>query len=73
MRLNSFVTAGSYSLLMTVAVPSFTSAQQANRATPDTGYDPVQALVDRLDLARYKNTIKDWRSSAIAGRARAQS
>jgi len=43
---------------MAAAVPSFTSAQQAPRAVPDTGYDPVQALVDRLDLERYKNTIK---------------
>jgi hypothetical protein len=43
---------------MMAAVPSFTSAQEASRAMPDTAYDPVQALVDRLDLERYKATIK---------------
>ena len=58
MRLNSFVTAAGCSLLMTAVVPSLTSAQLPSRATPDTAYDPVQALVDRLDLERYKTTIK---------------
>ena len=56
MRLNSFVTAAGF--LMSVAVPSVTSAQQPRPAGPDTAYDPVQALVDRLDLEKYKNTIK---------------
>jgi hypothetical protein len=27
-------------------------------ATPDTAYDPVRTLVERLDLEKYKNTIK---------------
>jgi peptidase M28-like protein len=57
MRLDSFVTVAAYSLLMVAAVPWFSSAQQT-RPMPDTAYDPVQALVDRLDLERYKNTIK---------------
>jgi hypothetical protein len=57
MRLNSFVTRAGYSLLI-AAVPSVTLAQQASRPAPDTAYDPVQALVDRLDLEKYKNTIK---------------
>jgi hypothetical protein len=43
---------------MAAAVPSFSSAQRAGAATPDTAYDPVQPLVDRLDLERYENTIK---------------
>src|SRR5215204_5002140 len=57
MRLNSFVTVASCGLLMAAAVPSFSSAQ-ARAPVPDTAYDPAQPLVDRLDLERYKNTIK---------------
>jgi hypothetical protein len=56
MRLNSFVTAAGLSLVV-AAVPSLSSAQ-TSAPVPDTAYDPVQALVDRLDLERYKNTIK---------------
>ncbi len=55
MRLYSFVTLAACGLLMAAAVPSASAAQQT---VPDTAYDPVQALVDRLDLERYKNTIK---------------
>ena len=58
MRLDSFVTAAGCSLLVAAAVPSFSSAQLPAVASPDTAYDPVQPLVDRLDLERYKNTIK---------------
>ena len=58
MRLDSLVKAGGCSLLMAAAVPSFSSAQLPVVASPDTAYDPVQPLVDRLDLERYKNTIK---------------
>ena len=58
MRFDSFVTAAGLSLLLTAA-PSFALAQQLPRvAVPDTAYDPVQALVDRLDLERYKSTIQ---------------
>src|SRR4051812_25970772 len=57
MRRNFLVTAGC-GLLMAVGVPSLSSAQRAGGAGPDTAYDPVQPLVDRLDLERYKNTIK---------------
>jgi len=42
-------------LLVAAAIPSRSSAQ---RGGADTAYDPVQPLVDRLDLERYKNTIK---------------
>jgi len=31
---------------------------QAQAAAPDTAYNPVQTLVDRLDLEKYKGTIK---------------
>jgi hypothetical protein len=58
MRLNWFVTAAGSSLLLAAAVPSLALAQQPSRPAPDTAYDPVQALVDRLDLEKYKNTIK---------------
>src|SRR5262245_62025461 len=57
MRLNSLMTAAGYSLLIAAAVPSLLSAQQTG-PVPVTAYDRVQALVDRLDLERYKNTIK---------------
>ena len=57
MRLNSLVAAAGCGLLMAAAVPSFSLAQ-AGAPVPDTAYDPVQPLVDRLDLERYKNTIK---------------
>src|SRR5580765_8095271 len=58
MRLNSFVTAAGCGLLIAVAIPSSSSAQRGQGAAADTAYDPVQTLVDRLDLERYKNTIK---------------
>ena len=58
MRLNSLVTTAGCGLLMAAAVPSVASAQQTARPAPDTAYDPVQAVVDRLDLEKYKNTIK---------------
>src|SRR5574338_960721 len=58
MRLNSFLTAACSTLLIAAAGASSALAQQATRPTPDTAYDPVQALVDRLDLERYKTTIK---------------
>jgi hypothetical protein len=46
-------------VLLAAAVPSSLSAQERPTAVvPDTAYDPVQPLVDRLDLERYKNTIK---------------
>jgi hypothetical protein len=57
MRLKSLGTAAACGLLI-AAVPSFSSAQRAGGVAPDTAYDPVQPLVDRLDLERYKNTIK---------------
>src|SRR5258706_1932717 len=56
MRLKSLVTAAGCGLVIAAAVPSSSSAQVA--AAPDTAYDPVQPLVDRLDLEKYKNTIK---------------
>src|SRR5678815_3982411 len=58
MRLDSLVRMAGCAVLMTAAVPSFSSAQGAGVASPDTAYDPVQPIVDRLDLERYKNTIK---------------
>jgi hypothetical protein len=59
MQLNSLVTAAACGLLAAAAVPSSSSAQErASAIVPDTAYDPVQPLVDRLDLERYKNTIK---------------
>jgi hypothetical protein len=58
MRLNSVVTAAGCGLLLAVAVTSSSSAQRGGGASADTAYDPVQPLVDRLDLERYKNTIK---------------
>ena len=58
MRLDLFVTIAGYSIVLGAAVPSFSSAQLPAVASPDTAYDPVQPLVDRLDLERYKNTIK---------------
>ena len=58
MRLDLLVTAAGSSLLMAATVPSFASAQLPTVQAPDTAYDPVQPLVDRLDLERYKNTIK---------------
>ena len=58
MRLDVLVTAAGSSLLMAAAVPSFASAQLPTVQAPDTAYDPVQPLVDRLDLERYKATIK---------------
>jgi len=54
MRPISLATATTCGLLLTAAVPSTSSAQ---RGGADTAYDPVQPLVDRLDLGRYKNTI----------------
>lgn len=57
MRRDSLMKLAGCSLIMLAAVPSFSVAQQS-RLVPDTAYDPVQALVDRLDLERYKNTIK---------------
>jgi hypothetical protein len=48
------VIATSYGLLVSIAAPL--AAQSG--ATQDTAYDPVQTLVDRLDLEKYKNTIK---------------
>src|SRR5689334_18971497 len=58
MRLSSFVTAAGCGLLMAAAAPSFSSAQLPTVPVPDTAYDPVQPLVDRLALEKYKNTIK---------------
>src|SRR3954463_523287 len=58
MRFNSLVTTAGCGLLIAAALPSFSSAQRAGGAGPDTAFDPVQPLVDRLDLERYKNTIK---------------
>ena len=58
MRLNTIVTAAGCGLLMAAAVPSSSSAQRQGGVSADTAYDPVQPLVDRLDLERYKNTIK---------------
>src|SRR5947208_14442126 len=58
MRLNFLVTAAGCGLFIAAAVPSLSSAQAAAAPPPDTAYDPVQPLVDRLDLERYKNTIK---------------
>jgi hypothetical protein len=34
------------------------TAQAQRGAAPDTAYDPVRTLVERLDLEKYKNTIK---------------
>jgi hypothetical protein len=56
-RLNSLVIAAGSGLLV-AAASSPCSAQRAAGAPADTAYDPVQTLVDRLDLERYKNTIK---------------
>src|SRR5690349_289112 len=56
MRLESFVTTAGCGLLLAAAVPSLSPAQGG--LVPDTAYDPVQPLVDRLDLERYKATIK---------------
>jgi hypothetical protein len=39
-------------------VGSATASAQANAATQDTAYDPVKTLVERLDLEKYKATIK---------------
>src|SRR5881394_1658389 len=58
MRLDSLVTAAACGLLIAAAVPSSSPAQRQAGASADTAYDPVQPLVDRLDLERYKNTIK---------------
>src|SRR5881394_3231402 len=55
MRRDFLVTVGC-GLLLAVVVPSRSPAQQ--RTVLDTAYDPVQPLVDRLDLEKYKNTIK---------------
>jgi hypothetical protein len=58
MRLTSVVTAVGCGLFLAAAIPSSSSAQRGAGAAADTAYDPVQTLVDRLDLERYKNTIK---------------
>jgi hypothetical protein len=57
MRLDRIVTAAACGLLISAVVPS-SSPAQGGRASADTAFDPVQPLVDRLDLERYKNTIK---------------
>jgi hypothetical protein len=58
MRRNSLLMAAACGLLAAAAVPSFSSAHRAGAPLPETAYDPEQPLVDRLDLERYKNTIK---------------
>jgi Peptidase family M28 len=58
MRLDSFVTAAACGLLVAAAVPSSSPAQRLAGAAADTAHDPVQPLVERLDLERYKSTIK---------------
>src|SRR5205085_8087307 len=40
------------------AVMMSVAAQAQRGAAADTAYDPVRELVDRLDLEKYKNTIK---------------
>jgi hypothetical protein len=53
-RLNSIVVAGSVAAVLSIVpVPATLSAQQA-----DTAADPVRELVGRLDLEKYKATIK---------------
>jgi hypothetical protein len=52
-----FLTAGCGLALVLGATTSTASAQRAGAAT-DTANDPVQTLISRLDLEKYKNTIK---------------
>src|SRR6187549_4291237 len=40
------------------AVMMSVAAQAQRGAAADTAYDPVRTLVHRLDLEKYKNTIK---------------
>src|SRR4026208_1221942 len=40
------------------AVMMSVAAQAQRGAAADTAYDPVRTLVERLDLEKYKNTIK---------------
>ena len=58
MRFASVLPAAACGLLAAAAVPSSSSAQRQTGASADTAHDPVQTLVDRLDLEKYKNTIK---------------
>jgi hypothetical protein len=53
-RSTSFIAAGA----CLAALLSGTASAQRGGAATDTAYNPVQTLVDRLDLEKYKNTIK---------------
>jgi hypothetical protein len=53
----SFLTAGC-GLAVALSVPTSASAQRGATAAMDPANDPVQTLVSRLDLEKYKNTIK---------------
>ena len=51
-------TLSSLSVAAGLAALLTTNAGAQRGAAADTAYDPVQTLVDRLDLEKYKNTIK---------------
>jgi peptidase M28-like protein len=59
-RLTSVSAAIGCGLLVFAAQPAAAQggATSQSAAATDTAYDPVQALVNRLDLEKYKNTIK---------------
>jgi Peptidase family M28 len=59
-RLISLVITAGSSILLVSASSASSAAQRGGAATQsgDTAYDPVQTLVDRLDLEKYKSTIK---------------
>src|SRR5215467_10099772 len=57
-RLTSFAIAAACGLLSSVSAPLSAQRGSAPTQSGDTTNDPVQTLVDRLDLEKYKTTIK---------------
>ena len=58
MRFNSFLPAIGCALLASAALPVAAQPSIPVITAADTTNDPVQTLVNRLDLEKYKNTIK---------------
>ena len=60
MRLTSFISLIGCGALVSAARPAAAQSGATSQGVTatDTAYDPVQTLVNRLDLEKYKNTIK---------------